>query len=705
MPLILSLPEEFPDEAVPVDHDIKSLYQKRKWKELDGIPVCKNKDNHITAYFGDDRWDCSPFCLAKGAGINHKSFGFSYLENYPLLRLQAKFIAYGWLYKQGHFLGRQSKLSAVATRFNGALKRAILILKSIGVESFETLSDGKIWEQFIDALEEKRYSRQTIELTFNALNAAARLHDWLPFNFEVPDLNIKALALKIAPGADQAPQQFLAIPQRIANEIYGEAIRLVEEAWPHKEVLAQLQRDLQQNYNEGRNFVDRKIQSGEWNFLVKQDGKLRMRLYTQEISAATPRYQRDIIAEALESTGLLHRAGTSRNWFSIWQGHLRAACFICCGAFTGMRISEIFEIHRNSFFTRTLDGVDFSVLSGSTHKLTSSKRNEEWLASPIVSKAVDLASALSASARVDLLELASQTTDRSAADALKKDSEFLWLSQKRRSYRPTISPKTSWRVYLQNFVRDIPGAHIEHSDISECLRINPFRHDSIATLKPGEPWPLSSHQFRRTFAVFAVQNNISSPVAIKQQFKHLNLHISQWYANGAHEAKFHDIMMDKELSKLIDQSKDEVVTSKFNDFFNTQEKLSGGFGKTIIAMRNDTPAIYSSWENLYLLVKEKRLTLHGTMHSYCKNAYNCDMDGVVNPAFCTDCSHSIIDTKNAEKWQEKHSRLTNYLSELSSISDSEHSHYITQIRAAERVMDDFEIPYQRFEYPIKVREL
>ncbi|ASG09017.1 hypothetical protein CEQ50_15760 [Vibrio anguillarum] len=49
--------------------------------------------------------------------------------------------------------------------------------------------------------------------------------------------------------------------------------------------------------------------------------------------------------------------------------------------------------------------------------------------------------------------------------------------------------------------------------------------------------------------------------------------------------------------------------------------LSGAHGKAIVAMRKEgLPHIYSSWEVIYKAVKEKRLTLHGTFHSYCKMA-------------------------------------------------------------------------------------
>ena len=80
------------------------------------------------------------------------------------------------------------------------------------------------------------------------------------------------------------------------------------------------------------------------------------------------------------------------------------------------------------------------------------------------------------------------------------------------------------------------------------------------------------------------------------------------------------------------------------------------------------------------------------------------MDGVVNPAFCVDCRSggSIIDTDKAMWWQQRHNALIMYLQQQTDLSISEYAHCITQIRAAERVMQDHGIGYDTYEHPIKV---
>jgi hypothetical protein len=151
----------------------------------------------------------------------------------------------------------------------------------------------------------------------------------------------------------------------------------------------------------------------------------------------------------------------------------------------------------------------------------------------------------------------------------------------------------------------------------------------------------------------------------------------------------------------------ETVANKIFNQWHSDAHLSGSHGKTIMKMRDNVPQIYSSWEVIYQAIKGGRLTLHSTAHSYCKAGYDCDMDGIITPQFCVDCSSgsSIIDDKQARWWQKKHKILVTYIGLSDDISVTDRSHYITQIRAAEIVMSDFDMEFTPFEPELKVTNL
>lgn len=229
----------------------------------------------------------------------------------------------------------------------------------------------------------------------------------------------------------------------------------------------------------------------------------------------------------------------------------------------------------------------------------------------------------------------------------------------------------------------------------------------LSGILTGQPWPLSSHQLRRTLAFYCISNRLGTFVALKQQFKHTYLAMTEWYSNGGKLAGLRNLKVDKQMQKSLEEINAETTTNKIFKQWRSDEILSGTHGKAIMKMRGDIPTIYSSWNTIYKAVKDGKLTLHGSIHSYCKSGYDCDMDGVVAPQFCVDCSlgSSIIDEKQAKWWQKKHHSLTSYIKSESDISAIEQSHYITQIRAAENVMTDFGMVFIPFEPELKVTVL
>lgn len=704
---LLHLPIETPSSLNLYTQDVERLVKERNWDKLNQVPVCIDQHQILRAHFGQNRWDCSPYASDKGSDKNQREFDFSYLVDSPNLLLEAKLIAYGWLYEQGHCFGQKCKLSTLTSRFNIGLKRALVSLKNNGANSFSELNNHDVWQKFEIDLQNESLSKRTLELAFTALQSVERLNPWLPFQLILPSINYRQLAKKLADQEKLEHKQSLAIPQALVNVLYGQAVSYVEKAWPHREKLAQLERDLQSNYDIGRAAVDYKLAIGRWKWLYDVEGRLNSKKYVEEINKATPRSQSEIITQHLRGTGLLPNHNVDGNWLFKWRANLQAACFICCGAFSGMRVSELFELHEDSFRTYTINGQLFHSVSAATHKLAAGRKKEEWLTSPIVEKAISLAISLSACAREQLVKLAAHSNDPGQVDKLMETSSNLWLSQAQRKNLPILISRAKWNDRLKNFAKSI-GAIVDEKALTECRQLNPKNGGAIEDkVKLGEPWPFLTHQFRRTFACFAIRNGLGHPISIKQQFKHIHVRMSEWYGNGAIESRLQDIKVDSELINLLNEVKLEQTTAHFDKWFNGDEKLTGSFGKAIVAMRDDKPVIYSNWDSLYRLVKEKRLTLHGTLHSYCKNGYECDMDGVINAAFCVDCrgGGSVVDDKKASWWQKKHQALSSYLKQQSDVSHAEYAHCITQIRAAEKVLNDFGLKFEKYQHPLQVIDL
>ncbi len=110
---------------------------------------------------------------------------------------------------------------------------------------------------------------------------------------------------------------------------------------------------------------------------------------------------------------------------------------------------------------------------------------------PVVQKVIELVTALTAHMRTCLLRNATTLREREWAHCL-------WLSQGQRSTQPKLI--TSWCIRLSNFAK-AAGIVVSEADYTECIRSNPNSTNRIKKLvRPGAPWLLTPHQFRRTLA-------------------------------------------------------------------------------------------------------------------------------------------------------------------------------------------------------------
>lgn len=239
--------------------------------------------------------------------------------------------------------------------------------------------------------------------------------------------------------------------------------------------------------------------------------------------------------------------------------------------------------------------------------------------------------------------------------------------------------------------------------------INPNRNPLNADnrIQIGKVWPITSHQFRRTFAVFVRRHNLCSVVAVKDQFKHLDIPTTDWYGEGSSAAHLQGIDSDKELKNLILSVTNEITTDNFYKWYNSSEVLYGKRGLEILKERASIPKDLKSWEQINEHVKAGRLSLVGTLHSYCLAGYDCRMDKVTSPANCFKCENQLIDEEKAQSWIERHKWVSEqvlYLDSVGSLTSSMFSHYITQIRAAEKVMHFFKIPHNKFDSEGRLNE-
>ncbi|HEX8596339.1 MAG TPA: integrase [Pseudomonas sp.] len=216
-------------------------------------------------------------------------------------------------------------------------------------------------------------------------------------------------------------------------------------------------------------------------------------------------------------------------------------------AYTGMRDQEVMRLpyeclSQDEVAGDTVD--DQGVLRdkarmvdliSTTTKFTGYRKSEAWLATEEVIKAVRVAQAI--------------CRGISAIYGVAPEKMPLFLN-------PAIISRSYTEVGVSLWNEEskpsglLTSIIIEKADIEELAATDP-RRDFVTDKKfqIGQPWPLSSHQFRRSLAFYGSSSGFISLPSLKKQFKHLTSQMSRYYANNFEKLKtifgFYDVEQDK----------------------------------------------------------------------------------------------------------------------------------------------------------------
>ena len=692
---LLATPEEIIKENTVLVERAIQYYESKDWDSLNKVPVMIDQNGNVLSHFGDQTWDVTHYVDVKI--VSKKRASFTHLTTTPLLQEQ-KLLAFLGLFAVGTLRqGAMIKTTTFLER-NLNLTQVYKYLESIKAVSICALNHPIQFARFCEYLKSQKMSGPyTAKLLF-ALNWVEAVRNQIPIKLLLPrTTTITELGRQLGCPTKLESEQFYAIPSRLMQLIYSKAIEYINTYYPIRQTLLDIHTEQQENYEIGKSIVDRKIKTGQWNWLTSSSPH-----YKAEICKAKPQRPTDILqsyASNIEEKGLIPLKITEFDWL---YSHLLMCCFLVCGAFSGMRRSELYGLHSDSFKTLKLKDQTFYSLQSMHSKMTPAVPvKAEWLTSPIAGKAIELASDLTQNMRIQLM-LSDDRLDNERASSI-------WLVQKIRGKTPNIFTGPPFVTHYKRLVEEA-GAIVNEQDYEEFKLLNPNLNIHAYTQKivTGKPWALTTHQLRRTFAVFGKRYNLLSDVAIKQQYKHLYLPMAQWYTEGGVAAKIKHVKVDSELNNLLREVDREVTTQLLFQWYNSDDKLFGKKGLDVVKDRQNTAVKYSSWDALYAQVSTGRVSIVGTLHSYCMAGYECRMEKVVSPTNCFNCENVVIDEAKAQAWQKRHLWIVETITKMeehTKLSQSQLSHFITQLRAAEKVMDYFEISYTPYKPEIEIRQI
>jgi hypothetical protein len=373
---------------------------------------------------------------------------------------------------------------------------------------------------------------------------------------------------------------------------------------------------------------------------------------------------------------------------------IKTACMILILGYSGVRHGEGLSIGKESYKEKDYHGFSVPYIEGISTKPNEGglPKIESWITHPIVKIALELL--------FDVTEFAREIYSTKYADnntKLEIIQNGLLSTDILKHKRNVLWSTTSLNEWFNKFLRDY-GIIATEKDVMEFDKLNPTRKGG---LELGGYLPkLSSHDFRRTFAVFLIRNKLGSIMSLKYQYKHLNEIMSQWYANNSELLRALDLKADTELQELVNESNILIMTEAAFEIFNSPT-LSGGEGERIDQERQKeqySGNIYTTRKELERQVRAGNLSVVEHPSGYC---FNPDCSRICSSEISNViCKHEAVTREKALEKLPKRTRLISKFSNLLALGNTFNSirnRLFVEIKAIEYTLQQHAIPFEPFE--------
>lgn len=314
---------------------------------------------------------------------------------------------------------------------------------------------------------------------------------------------------------------------------------------------------------------------------------------------------------------------------------LRTACYIVIDLFSGIRDSEMLSIKLNCIeYGKSRDGsTDVLWLHGTIYK--TGMQPKRWLVPPVVQEAVDVLTRLSAPLRELLRQEESELKARIDLAIAKERAQLVKRFDTVRKHKDNL-----FLCMDGSTIFTPAGASINVELKRFCAHLGIFGEDQL-------PYPLHTHQFRRTYARFVARAELGDLLTLRDHFGHWSIDMTVGYCEGGAD----EYEADTELLEMIAEAKMERQSEILGGYLDTSTPLANG-GHWL----QDWRASVRTAENKEALIAEYAgtITLNGTGHSWCVgNAKGMGCGGlcVFEAQMCVDCKYGIIGQEHRPVWE------------------------------------------------------
>jgi hypothetical protein len=326
--------------------------------------------------------------------------------------------------------------------------------------------------------------------------------------------------------------------------------------------------------------------------------------------------------------------------------------------YTGMRDQEVMRLSYLCLSdqvvrTAVVDDIDVTRdkaqlvdLVSTTTKFSGYKKESVWLAPGEVVRAIDIAKAICRG----LAKLYNIPLD-DRCPLFLNPSILSFTRSKAEVGVTSFSARSTQGSVLRTLL-------IQSEDLQELTQSDPtrdFHNDPGFAI--GQPWPLTTHQFRRSLAFYGSSSGFLSLPTLRTQFKHMTIQMARYYANhyenlrtifGYYDEKKKEFSLPHnhfafEYQMAMPMS---VANQLISDLLFTEEPLFGGTGSYMEKQKKRVSYGEIHIEDLRSdtekRVKNGAISYRSTVLGGCTKAGRCDALLLGEYTECLSCDGSVI---------------------------------------------------------------
>lgn len=218
---------------------------------------------------------------------------------------------------------------------------------------------------------------------------------------------------------------------------------------------------------------------------------------------------------------------------------------------------------------------------------------------------------------------------------------------------------------------------IQTEDLQELSQSDPSRDFyNEPAFAIGQPWPLTSHQFRRSLAFYGSSSGFLSLPTLRVQFKHMTIQMSRYYSNnydnlrtvfGYYDEKKKDFALPSNHFAFEYQMAIPMLVANqlIADLMFNEEPLFGGTGSYMEKQKERVKAGEIQIEDVRAVtehrVKNGSISYRPTLLGGCTKVGRCDSFMLGDYTECLSCEGAIIKSANLNAAiEDATSELSNY---------------------------------------------